>query len=153
MKSTTIRRFTTSDDATITLTAPATPDGVVKLEAAVARIKAGFGHNPAPPASVSSEAAPSNHEHDAVKLYKKTNTRSREVLGKLPGSKEQALTPTEIAAIMAPDKNGKQLSKGSVRAAIRVVQGFNGRLTQKGILSPDQVVKIDWDKYDAEGSG
>lgn len=138
--------------ASITLTAPATPAGVDELQSELDELKRQWGSEAV--STTTEGAMPSADEHDAVKLYKRTriHSRSRELLEILPGGRANGLTPTELAELMRLDRNGEKLSRGSVRAAIRVVQRVTTKALKQGAIS-DDVLQIDFSGYDEDNAG
>jgi hypothetical protein len=92
-------------------------------------------------------------KHPARRVFRRAaGERSREVLDLIPGSKEAALMPSELATRMAPGPNGARLSKSSARAAIRNVQRAESHLLAEGLIDR-RVVLIDWSRYEREGAG
>jgi hypothetical protein len=135
--------------AMLTISAPANAAGIRELRAQVDELERqfqlGLGGTPAPAAE---------GVHDAVRLYQRTApaSRSREVLELLPGGKANAVTPEELAQLMASDKSGAKLKKASARAAIRVVQRVTTKAIREGAIGRE-IIEIDFSGYDQEGAG
>jgi hypothetical protein len=138
---------------TITITAPATDAGVTAIAAEANAVAARWFDRSNSETKGTADAAV--EDHDAVKLYRRLrpNSRSREALELLPAEADGGETPEELAARMRPDRNGDPVSKGSARAAIRVLQRVSKTLAEKGELSDRLVVRINFDDYHVERAG
>jgi len=131
-------------DATITLTAPATPEGIQSILDRATRLKEVFV-TPVPHASSESEI---------VRFHEKTGagTRSREALELLPGGDKNGVTPEELAKLMKRDANGDMLDKASARGALRILIVKQDKRIRSG-AQKTKILHVNWDDYDTEGAG
>ena len=128
------------------------PNDLLRVEEyARARRRELLGNSNPPGGTAAAPAPPASKPSPAELVWNNVTPglRSQEILKALPDDPARAMTPSDLAPLLDPDARGKQLKKGSVRAAILNIRRVEKRLKNEGRINR-AVVQSKWS--DADGA-